>query len=76
MTREYFRYGTKSDPDRVILQKPPKSFKMKKEKIICEVCKRYAEKMQESETYRWVWCKVCKLPISIKIKKKIEDAVS
>lgn len=70
MTREYFRYGTKSDPDRIVLQKSPKSFKMKKEKIICEVCKRYAEKIQEAETYKYFWCERCKKVLSIRKKEK------
>lgn len=61
--------------EKLKILKPPRSSEMIKETIICERCGVKAEKMQESESYKWFWCKICKLPISIKIRKEMKNEV-
>ena len=63
-----------------LMKKPPKLKEMKKEKIICESCGRYAEKYAEAKTYKYFFCEKEKKVISIKkmnvIDKEIKKEVS
>lgn len=73
MPHLYFRHGTKSDPNRVILQKPPKLPKMKKEEMLCETCGDKILKYAETKDYKYFWCD--KEGKNFNIRKEVKSEV-
>ena len=71
MTRQYFRFGMKTDLRKIVLEKPPKLPKMRKEKITCD-CGKQANKFQESPEYKWFICRGEDKVISIRKEVKSE----